>query len=75
MTILIGFHHSHYRNFKAFYRDHVCAYLAAGIQNQLPTVADKLLLSQRTLIKAIIPQLKNVSQIEIACHRGPINFW
>lgn len=27
MTIMIAFHASNYRNFKAFYREHVCAYL------------------------------------------------
>jgi hypothetical protein len=26
MTILIGFHQSHYRNFKAYYLEHVCQY-------------------------------------------------
>lgn len=26
MTILIGFHQSHYRDFKAYYREHVCRY-------------------------------------------------
>jgi hypothetical protein len=29
MTILILFHQSQYRNFKAFYREHVCVYLRA----------------------------------------------
>ncbi len=29
MTILIGFHQSHYRNFKAYYLEHVCRYQRA----------------------------------------------
>jgi len=29
MTLLIGFHASHYRNFKHFYQDHVCLYWRA----------------------------------------------
>ena len=29
MTILIHFHQSHYRNFKAYYMQHVCTYLCS----------------------------------------------
>ncbi len=30
MTILIHFHQSHYRNFKAYFRQHVCEQLSGG---------------------------------------------
>ncbi len=33
MTIIIYFHQSHYRNFKAYYKEHVCQYLRAEIPN------------------------------------------
>jgi hypothetical protein len=35
MTILIHFHQSHYRNFKAFYVLHVCRYLAGAFPQRL----------------------------------------
>jgi len=33
MTIIIYFHQSHYRNFKAYYREHVCQHLQAEFPN------------------------------------------
>lgn len=33
MTIIIHFHQSHYRNFKAYYREHVCQHLRAEFPN------------------------------------------
>src|SRR5215207_365908 len=33
MTILIYFHHSHYRNFKAYYTKHVCQHLRSEFPN------------------------------------------
>ena len=33
MTILIYFHQSHYRNFKAYYTEHVCKYLRSEFPN------------------------------------------
>jgi hypothetical protein len=30
MTILVGFHQQHYRNFKHYYLDHVCVYWQAA---------------------------------------------
>ena len=33
MTVLIWFHSSHYRDFKAFYLEHVCVYLKAEFPN------------------------------------------
>jgi hypothetical protein len=33
MTIIIYFHESHYRNFKAYYTEHVCQYLRAEFPN------------------------------------------
>ena len=34
---------------------------------------DKLLLRKRAIIESVIDQLKNISQIEHARHRSPIN--
>ena len=33
MTIIIYFHHSHYRNFKAYYTGHVCQHLSVEFPN------------------------------------------
>ena len=33
MTIIIHFHQSRYRNFKAYYRDHVCRFLRSEFPN------------------------------------------
>ncbi len=37
-------------------------------------LSDKLLLRKRAIIKSIIDQLKNISQIEHSRHRSPVNF-
>jgi hypothetical protein len=42
-------------------------------QRLLPLV-DKLLLRKRAIVETIIDQLKNISQIEHARHRSPVNF-
>ncbi len=34
MTLLIWFHQSHYRNFKAFYQHHVCKHLRGAFYSQ-----------------------------------------
>jgi hypothetical protein len=48
--------------------------LRKNVRTILMSFADKLLLRKRALIETIIDQLKNVCQIERACHRSPINF-
>ena len=42
-------------------------------QVELPLL-DKLRLRKRAIVETIIDQLKNISQIEHARHRSPINF-
>ena len=40
---------------------------------QMP-LTDKLLLRKRVIVKTIIDQLKNISQVEHSRQRSPINF-
>lgn len=44
------------------------------MKNRLMSLPDKLLLRKRAIIESITDQLKNISQIEHARHRSPINF-
>ena len=48
--------------------------LRKNMKNHLMHLSDKLLLRKRAIIESIIDQLKNISQIEHARHRSPINF-
>lgn len=47
--------------------------LKRNMKNRLMNWADKLLLRRRAIIESVIDQLKNISQIEHARHRSPIN--
>lgn len=47
--------------------------LKRNMKNRLMSWADKLLLRRRAIIESVIDQLKNISQIEHARHRSPIN--
>jgi len=44
------------------------------MKNKLIVMTDKLLLRKRSIIETIHDQLKNISQIEHARHRSPLNF-
>jgi hypothetical protein len=48
--------------------------LRKNMKNHLMPLSDKLLLRKRAIIESIIDQLKNISQIEHARHRSPVNF-
>jgi len=45
-----------------------------NMANRLMALSDKVLLRKRAIIETIIDQLKNISQIEHARHRSPLNF-
>jgi Transposase DDE domain len=45
-----------------------------NMKNRLMRLTDKLLSRKRSIIKTIIDQLKNISQIEHSRHRSPVNF-
>ncbi len=53
---------------------HLITRLRKNMKNRLMHLSDKLLLRKRAIIESIIDQLKNISQIEHARHRSPINF-
>lgn len=42
-------------------------------KNRLMPLRDKLLLRKPTMIKSVVDQIKNISQIEHTRHRSPIN--
>ena len=48
--------------------------IRSNMQNRLMPLMDKLLLRKRAISETIIDQLKNISQIEHARHRSPVNF-
>jgi transposase len=48
--------------------------LRKNLRNRLIELTDKLLLRKRSIIETIYDQLKNISQIEHARHRSPVNF-
>lgn len=48
--------------------------IKCNMRNRLMPVWDKLLLSKRAVIEAVVDQLKNISQIEHSRHRSPRNF-
>ena len=43
-----------------------------NMKNRLMRLTDKLLIRKRSIIEAIIDQLKNISQIEHSRHRSPV---
>lgn len=45
-----------------------------NMKNKLMRLNDKLMSRKRSIIETIIDQLKNISQIEHARHRSPVNF-
>lgn len=45
-----------------------------NMKNKLMRLNDKLLSRKRSIVETIIDQLKNISQIEHARHRSPVNF-
>ena len=47
--------------------------LRKNMKNRLMPLLDKLLLRKRAIIKSIVDQLKNISQIEHTRHRSPTN--
>lgn len=53
---------------------HLITRLRKNMKNHLMHLSDKLLLRKRAIIESIIDQLKNISQIEHARHRSPVNF-
>ena len=53
---------------------HLITRLRKNMKNRLMHLSDKLLVRKRVIIESIIDQLKNISQIEHARHRSPINF-
>ena len=81
MIIIIYFHQPQYRNFKAYYTEHVCQHLCSELPNLLSherfvvlmPLIDKILLRKRAIIESVVDQLKNISQIEHIRHRSPIN--
>ena len=48
--------------------------LRKNMANQLMPLLDKVLVRKRAIIESIHDQLKNISQIEHARHRSPVNF-
>ena len=44
------------------------------MKNQLMLLSDRLLLRKRAIVKSVIDQLKNISQIEHSRHRSFANF-
>ena len=44
------------------------------MKNRLMLLSDKLLVRYSSIIKTVIDQLKNISQIEHSRHRSPVNF-
>lgn len=56
------------------FRLHLITPIKAKMKNRLMLETDKLLLRKRAIIETVIDQLKNISQIEHARHRSPINF-
>ena len=68
MTILICFHHSHYTNFKAFYKEMVCRYWT----HLFPDLVSYERFNQ-TQHKVLIPLLLYLKQHALRCSRG-INF-
>jgi hypothetical protein len=53
---------------------HLITKLRKNMKDHLMPLSDKLLLRKRAIIESIIDQLKNISQIEHARHRSPVNF-
>ncbi len=53
---------------------HLITRLRKNMKNRLMHLSDKLLVRKRAIIECIIDQLKNISQIEHARHRSPVNF-
>jgi len=53
---------------------HLITRLRKNMKNRLMHLSDKLLVRKRVIIESIIDQLKNISQIEHARHRSPVNF-
>jgi hypothetical protein len=53
---------------------HLITRLRKNMTNRLIDLGDKLLLRKRAIIESILDQLKNISQIEHARHRSPLNF-
>jgi transposase len=47
--------------------------LKRNMKQQLMSLNDRLMLRKRSIIESIIDQLKNISQIEHARHRSPVN--
>ena len=45
-----------------------------NMKNYLMSLSDKRFARQRALVKTVIDQLKNISQIEHSRHRSPANF-
>lgn len=52
---------------------HLITRLRKNMKNYLMHLSDRLLVRKRAIIESIIDQLKNISQIEHARHRSPIN--
>ena len=48
--------------------------LRSNMKNQLMLLSDRLLLRKRAIVKSVIDQLKNISQIEHSRHRSFANF-
>lgn len=47
--------------------------LKPNMKQRLMLLSDRLMLRKRSIIKTIIEQLKNISQIEHSRHRSPVN--
>jgi hypothetical protein len=78
MTIIIYFHQSQYRNFKAYYTEHVCQHLRGEFPKLVSYERFVILMSSvlgplSAYLKSRLDQLKNISQIEHTRHRSPIN--
>ena len=52
---------------------HLITRLRKNMKNRLMHLSDKLLVRKRAIIECILDQLKNISQIEHARHRSPVN--
>jgi len=69
MIILIAFHQSPYRDFKAYYDQQVLAHWRSEFLGLV-----RYNLRKRAIVESVIDQLKNISQIEHSRHRGVNNF-